>query len=114
MPIMTLLMMTSLSAKAADQADTFLRKDQPFKPARKAVIAHGWKPLNNTDPSRLMGVDRVLYHAGYKEVYSCAMDIGVCILQYKDKSGQCLSVFVKGEELKDIVVSDWSNQCQSN
>ena len=42
------------------------------------------------------------------------MDIGVCILQYQDKSGQCLSVFVKGEELKDIVVSDWSNQCQSN
>jgi|GEM_PF-6034258 len=110
--IMTLLMVASLSAKAADEADTFLRKGQPFKSARKAVIAHGWKPLKNTDPSKLMGVDKILYRAGYREVYSCAMDVGVYILQYKDENGQCLSVFVKGEELKDIVVSDWSNQCQ--
>ncbi|TDR72044.1 hypothetical protein [Paludibacterium purpuratum] len=110
--ILALLMMASISVYAADQADSFLKKDQPFKPARKTVLAHGWKPFKNMDPSTLIGVDKMLYRAGYKEVYSCAMDIGVCILQYKDKKGQCLSVFVKGEELKDMVVSDWNNQCQ--
>ncbi|MEO2219453.1 hypothetical protein ABGV49_20565 [Chromobacterium vaccinii] len=110
--VLALLMMVSVSAYAADRTDTFLKKDQPFKPARKAVLAHGWKPFKNPDPSTLMGVDKILYRAGYKEVYSCAMDIGVCILQYKDKKGQCLSVFVKGEELRDMVVSDWNNQCQ--
>ncbi|AUH51038.1 hypothetical protein CXB49_09545 [Chromobacterium sp. ATCC 53434] len=105
-------MVVSASVYAADQADTFLKKDQAFRSARKAVVAHGWKPFKNPDPSTLVGVDRILYRAGYKEVYSCAMDIGVCILQYKDKRGQCLSVFVKGEELRDMVVSDWSSQCQ--
>lgn len=110
--IPALLMMVSVAAHAADLADTFLSKGQRFKPARKVLLAHGWNPFNNTDPGTLLGVDKMLYRSGYKEVYACAMDIGVCILQYQDNRGRCLSLFVQGEALQDMVVSDWNNQCQ--
>lgn len=110
--VLLLLMMISVSANAADPTETFLKNGQPLKPARKAALTHGWIPFKNQDPSALIGVEKILHRAGYKEVYSCAMDIGVCILLYKGKKGQCLSIFVKGEELQDMVVSDWSNQCQ--
>ena len=106
-----LLIPLILISTLANAEANFLKKDQSFKSARIAILKQGWRPVKNSDPSTLFGVDKMLYRAGYKEVNACAMDIAQCILLYK-KRGQCLSLFVHGETIADMTVVSWTDECQ--
>ncbi len=85
-----------------------LRKGMPFLTARKSLIRNGWRPVK-TKPV-YGAVEKILIDAHITEVESCAMDKAVCILNYR-KGNKCLRLFIKGEEIKDMYVYEWSNDC---
>lgn len=104
-----LLLPTLLTTKSYAEAP-LLTKGQSLKSARAAIIAKGWKPVRNA--SERLTLEEMLYRAGYQEVVGCAMDIGQCILQYRDRTQRCLSLYVSGEDVKRMTVAGWDSRCQ--
>jgi hypothetical protein len=89
-----------------------LKKGQGFLKARKALQEHGWKPVDvhASDGYEFIGVERILRDSKIYEVDSCAIDKALCIFSYK-KNGKCLRLLTHGEELTDMKVDSWSNDC---
>lgn len=88
----------------------FLTKGQSLRSAKATIIAKGWKPVRNT--SERIGTEETIYRAGYREVVGCAMDIGQCVLLYRDTKRRCLSLYISGEDVKRMTVTDWDSRCQ--
>src|SRR5476651_623356 len=76
--------------------------------ARKLLISKGWRPIK-TNPV-YGGTEKILINAHIKEVESCAMDTPLCIFNYK-KDDKCLRLYTEGEEIKDMRVTSWSDDC---
>lgn len=105
-----LLLLPYCLATLSYAEDSFLTKGQSLKSTRAAIIAKGWKPVRNL--SERLTTEEQLYRAGYQEVVGCAMNIGQCILLYRDRKRQCLSLYVSGEDVKRMTVAGWDNRCQ--
>jgi hypothetical protein len=85
-----------------------LKKGMSFLAARKLLIHKGWRPIkSNADYG---GTEKILINGHIKEVESCAMDRAVCIFNYR-KVDKCLRLFTQGEEIKDMRVYEWTNDC---
>lgn len=76
--------------------------------ARKSLISNDWRPIL-TKPV-YGGTEKILINANINEVESCAMDTPLCIFNYR-KDNKCLRLFTEGEEIKDMRVTSWSEDC---
>lgn len=108
--LLSLLLLPYCLATPSYAGDSFLTKGQSLKSAKAAIIAKGWKPVRNV--SERLTTEEQLYRSGYQEVVGCAMDIGQCILLYRDRKRRCLSLYVSGEDVKRMTVVGWDERCQ--
>lgn len=89
-----------------------LHKDQRFTQARAKLIASKWTPvaLHLRHEPELEGVEKQLAKRGFMEFDSCSIDSSRCILYYR-KASDCLRLDTIGEQVNDMTVVQWSNEC---
>jgi hypothetical protein len=80
--------------------------------ARSNLIKQGWKPtrMHTSDGYEYSGVERELAARNFLELDTCSFDSSRCILFYS-KKGACLRVDTMGEQLKDMAVTQWTDEC---
>ncbi|UIN54157.1 hypothetical protein [Pseudomonas kribbensis] len=80
--------------------------------ARSKLIKRGWKPtrMHTRDGYGYSGVERELAARDFLELDTCSFDSSRCILFYS-KKGACLRVDTMGEQLKDMAVTRWADEC---
>lgn len=80
--------------------------------ARAKLIEQGWRPTRRhaADGYEYSGAELQL--AGHKivELDSCSMDSSRCILYYS-RNGKCLRMDSIGEQLRDMTVTRWTDEC---
>ncbi|WP_236178984.1 MULTISPECIES: hypothetical protein [Pseudomonas] len=86
--------------------------DEPLVSARSKLIEQGWKPtrMHTSDGYEYSGVERELAARNFLELDTCSFDSSRCILFYS-KKGACLRVDTMGEQLKDMTVTRWTDEC---
>ncbi len=86
--------------------------DEPLMSARSRLIRQGWKPtrMHTSDGYEYSGVERELAAHNFLELDTCSFDSSRCILFYS-KKGACLRVDTMGEQLKDVAVTRWADEC---
>ncbi|MBV4476850.1 hypothetical protein [Pseudomonas botevensis] len=86
--------------------------DEPLVSARSKLIKQGWKPtrMHTGDGYEYSGVERELAARNFLELDTCSFDSSRCILFYS-KKGACLRVDTMGEQLKDMTVTRWADEC---
>ena len=86
--------------------------DEPLVSARSKLIEQGWKPtrMHTSDGYEYSGVERELAARDFLELDTCSFDSSRCILFYS-KRGACLRVDTMGEQLKDMTVTRWTDEC---
>lgn len=86
--------------------------DEPLVSARSKLIKQGWKPtrMHISDGYEYSGVERELAAHNFLELDTCSFDSSRCILFYS-KKGTCLRVDTIGEQLKDMTVTRWTDEC---
>ncbi|MCU7248049.1 hypothetical protein [Pseudomonas koreensis] len=86
--------------------------DEPLVSARSKLIKQGWKPtrMHTSDGYEYSGVERELAAHNFLELDTCSFDSSRCILFYS-KKGDCLRVDTIGEQLKDMTVTRWTDEC---
>lgn len=86
--------------------------DEPLVSARFKLIKQGWKPtrMHTRDGYEYSGVERELAARNFLELDTCSFDSSRCILFYS-KKGACLRVDTMGEQLKDMTVTRWAEEC---
>ncbi|MBX8621080.1 MULTISPECIES: hypothetical protein [Pseudomonas] len=85
---------------------------EPLVSARSKLIKQGWKPtrMHTSDGYEYSGVERELAARDFPELDTCSFDSSRCILFYS-KKGACLRVDTMGEQLKDMTVTRWADEC---
>ncbi|WP_426206467.1 hypothetical protein [Pseudomonas sp. TWP3-1] len=80
--------------------------------ARSKLIKQGWNPtpMHISDGYEYSGVERELAARNFLELDTCSFDSSRCILFYS-KKGACLRVDTIGEELNDMTVTRWTDEC---
>ncbi|WP_285354506.1 hypothetical protein [Pseudomonas sp. lyk4-R2A-10] len=80
--------------------------------ARSKLIKQGWKPtrMHTSDGYEYSGIERELAAHNFLELDTCSFDSSRCILFYS-KKGACLRVDTIGEQLKDMTVTRWTDEC---
>lgn len=86
--------------------------DEPLLSARSKLLKQGWKPtrMHTSDGYEYSGVERELAARKFLELDTCSFDSSRCILFYS-KKGACLRVDTIGEQLKDMTVTRWTDEC---
>jgi len=86
--------------------------DEPLVSARSKLIKQGWKPtrMHTSDGYEYSGVERELAARNFLELDTCSFDSSRCILFYS-KKGACLRVDTISEQLKDMTVTGWTDEC---
>lgn len=86
--------------------------DEPLVSARSKLIKQGWKPtrMHASDGYEYSGIERELAAHNFLELDTCSFDSSRCILLYS-KKGACLRVDIMGEQLKDMTVTRWTDEC---
>ena len=86
--------------------------DETLVSARSKLIKQGWKPtrMHTRDGYEYSGVERELAARDFLELDTCSFDSSHCILFYLKKDA-CLRVDTMGEQLKDMTVTRWSDEC---
>ena len=86
--------------------------DEPLVSAKSKLIKQGWKPtrMHTSDGYEYSGVERELAAHNFLELDTCSFDSSRCILFYS-KKGACLRVDTMGEQLKDMTVTRWTDEC---
>jgi hypothetical protein len=90
--------------------------DEPFLKARARVIELGWKPVRlharrgfTYDGAEKRLADRKIY-----EVESCSMDAGVNCMFYYRKQKRCLRLDTIGEQVANMKITRWTNECPAD
>lgn len=85
---------------------------EPLVTARSKLIKQGWKPtrMHTRDGYEYSGVERELAAHDFLELDICSFDSSRCILFYSKKDA-CLRVDTMGEQLKDMAVTRWADEC---
>ncbi|WP_085633922.1 MULTISPECIES: hypothetical protein [unclassified Pseudomonas] len=80
--------------------------------ARSKLIKQGWEPtpMHTRDGYEYSGVERELAARKFLELDTCSFDSSRCILFYS-KKGACLRIDTIGEQLKDMTVTRWADEC---
>jgi hypothetical protein len=90
-----------------------LKVGESFLVARSRILRSGWHPtqMHSDDEYEYFGAEKELADRKFLEVDSCSMDAGArCILRYS-KGTKCLRVDTVGEQLKDMKVTRWTDEC---
>jgi hypothetical protein len=89
-----------------------IKTGMPLTKARQVLIANKWQPVNvhRTDGYQYIGIEKKLIKKNFTEVESCAVDRPYCIFNYK-RSGKCLRVTAKGENISDMRITKLGNTC---
>jgi hypothetical protein len=92
-----------------------LKAGEYFSSARLRLIKAGWKPLHmhQNDNYEYSGTEVELADHGFHEIDSCTTDAGSLCTFYYFKTSECLRLDTIGEQLKDIRVTYWKNECPS-
>ncbi|MDD1136731.1 hypothetical protein M5G22_04100 [Pseudomonas sp. TNT2022 ID233] len=109
---------TSLAFASGSQATNVkhgpagIAVDESLVSARSKLIKGGWKPtrMHTSDGDEYSGVERELAARNFLEFDTCSFDSSRCILFYS-KKGACLRVDTIGEQLKDMTVTRWTDEC---
>lgn len=121
-PILLLLalycMATSLAFAGGPQATNDnhgpagIAVDEPLVSAGSKLIKQRWKPtrIHTSDNYEYSGVERELAAHNFLELDTCSFDSSRCILFYS-KKGACLRVDTVGQQLKDMTVTRWTDEC---
>jgi hypothetical protein len=105
--LLFLLILILASVQARSQE---LKKGEAFRVARDGLLKNGWVPVPYHHNWELVGIEHELEQARIVEMESCAGDAPLCAFNYK-KNGLCLHLITAGEELPDLRVYRWSNEC---
>ena len=103
-------------ADASATQDVSLKVGESFLRARSRIIKSGWKPIrmHQNDGYEYSGTDRLLAERNIVEVDGCSTDAGVLCIFYYQKVGKCLRIDTVGENVAQIIVTRWSNECPDN
>ncbi len=90
-----------------------LKVGESFLIARARIVRSGWHPtrMRKPDDYEYVGAEKELADRKFLEVDSCSMDAGALCILYYSKGGKCLRVDTVGEQLKDMKVTRWSDEC---
>lgn len=80
--------------------------------ARAKLLKQGWRPTrrHSSDGYEYSGAELQLTGHKIFEVDSCSTDSSRCILYYS-KKGKCLRMDSIGEQLRDMTVTRWADEC---
>ena len=90
-----------------------LKAGESFTKARSRIIKLGWTPvpMHRNDNYEYDGTEKKLADRGFVEVDSCSIDAGVLCIFYYSKALECLRIDTKGEQIKYMSVTRWTNEC---
>jgi hypothetical protein len=90
-----------------------LKAGEPFTKARSRILKLGWAPvrMHRNDNYEYDGTEKELADRGVVEVDSCSLDAGVLCIFYYSKASECLRVDTKGEQIRYMSVTRWTNEC---
>jgi hypothetical protein len=93
--------------------NTGLKAGEAFTKARSRIVKLGWKPvrMHRNDNYEYDGAEKKLANRGFVEVDSCSIDAGVLCIFYYSKASECLRVDTRGEQIKYMSVTRWTNEC---
>lgn len=91
----------------------FLKIGESFLVNRSRILKSGWRPtsMHLYDEYEIFGTEKILRDRNFPEVASCSMDAGVLCIFYYSKETKCLRVDTRGEQLKDMKVTRWTDEC---
>lgn len=90
-----------------------LRTGEPLRAARERILKSGWKPvrMHRNDNYQYSGAEVHLVAHKFFEVDSCSVDAGANCILYYSKPHRCLRVDTVGEQVNDMTVTRWTNEC---
>jgi len=121
-PILTLVALYCIGSSAAfadglqatsdKRGPAGIAVGEPLVAAKAKLVKQGWKPtrMHTTDGYEYSGVERELATRKFFEVDVCSFDSSRCILFYS-KKGACLRVDTIGEQVNDMTVMRWADEC---
>lgn len=85
---------------------------EPLISARTRLLKHGWRPVprHAADDYEYSGAELQLIEHAILEVDACSVDSARCIFYYSRKR-KCLRVDTIGEQLRDMKVTRWAEEC---
>lgn len=98
--------------KDATRGPEGIAEGEALLSARAKLLKQGWKPTRRhvADGYEYSGAELQLTGRKIFEVDSCSMDSSRCILYYS-KKGTCLRIDSIGEQLRDMTVTRWTDEC---
>jgi hypothetical protein len=101
------------TAKTSATLEVPLKVGEQFLRARSRIIKLGWKPtpMHQNDGYERSGTDRLLAERKVFEVDACSVDAGVLCIFYYSKMAKCLRVDTVGENVGEITVTHWTEEC---
>jgi hypothetical protein len=106
--------MGSASSKKTSGIEALrLNVGEAFLPARARIITLGWKPIrmHSDDNYEYTGAEKHLAERKFLEVDSCSIDAGANCILYYSKAGKCLRLDTVGEQVAEMTVTRWTNEC---
>jgi hypothetical protein len=90
-----------------------LKVGEPFLVARSRILRSGWHPIqmHSNDDYEYFGAEKELADRKFLEVDSCSMDAGALCILYYSKGTKCLRVDTVGEQLNEMKVTRWTDEC---
>lgn len=100
------------SPQGAQPGPAGIAVGEPLLSARAKLVKQGWKPTRRhiSDGYEYSGAELRLTQGKIFEVDSCSMDSSRCVLFYS-KKGACLRMDTIGEQLRDMAVTRWTDEC---
>jgi hypothetical protein len=101
------------SKKSSNIESAPLKIGEPFLVARPRILRSGWRPtrMHSDDDYEYSGAEKELADRKFLEVDSCSMDAGALCILYYSKGSKCLRVDTVGEQLNEMKVTRWTDQC---
>ena len=90
-------------------------EDMSFIQARKQILAHGWKPVNEASKrepgTEYESLERQVLARGWREMSFCyPTGLSMCTFFYTKKN-ECMTVTTTGEQIRDLELYQWSDDC---
>jgi hypothetical protein len=90
-----------------------LKVGESFLVARSRILKTGWHPtrMYKEDDYEFFDIEKELKDRNFLEFDSCSMDAGVLCILYYNQETRCLRVDTIGEQIKDMKVTRWTDEC---
>lgn len=93
-----------------------LKVGEPFLRVRTRIVKSGWKPnpVHGKDNYEYSGAEKRLAERGFLEVDTCSVDAGANCILYYTKGSRCLRIDTVGEQVKQMTVTRWTDECAAD